>query len=289
MNSRSRIVLAAAVFLITASLIVWSAFFPAAEEELKIVFFDVGQGSAVFMETPQKAQILIDGGPDARILEKLGQAMPFWDREIDLMISTHPDADHLTGLLEVLKSYQVKTIGSTGVIGLTAPAREFAREVENERAEKVVFRRGQKILIGHDLTLWVLAPLESFEGREVKDYNSSSLVLKMSFGQIDFLLTGDSPISVEKELAKAGTVPPLASEVLQVGHHGSKSSTSEEFLQAVSPKIAVIQVGRDNRYGHPNAEVLERLVKYGIRVMRTDEAGDIKFLTDGKMLVLKSK
>jgi competence protein ComEC len=266
--------------LLFANVMVWLAVFEVGQsQELKVVFFDIGQGNAVFVETPQKTQILIDGGPTPMILEKLAGELPFFDRQIDLVILTHPDFDHLAGLVEVLKSYQVDLVSWTGVESKTAEYQEFM--VEASKTKKVVLSRGEKITVGKNLRFEVLAPLEDFKGREVKDYNTSSLVLKMTYGKSDFLLTGDAPISIERQLVN------IASEILEVGHHGSSSSTSDTFLEKVRPEIAVIQVGKDNKYGHPNQVVLERLEKYGIKVMRTDELGDIKFFSDGSQLTIE--
>jgi len=125
--------------------------------------------------------------------------------------------------------------------------------------------------------------LEDFEGKTAKDYNTSSLVLKMAYGKNTFLFTGDASVSIEKKLIEEGS--DVLSQVLKIGHHGSKTSTSDLFLEKVSPEIAVIQVGKDNRYGHPSPEVLERLAKYGIKVMRTDQVGDIKLFSNGFSLI----
>ena len=281
MDRRIRIFLLVFVLLVLANLVVWSAVFALSRESwLKVVFFDVGQGMAVFVEMPQGTQILIDGGPSDKILEKLAQEMPFFDRRIDLVISTHPDFDHLSGLVEVLKSYEVNAVAWTGVVGQTAEFREFMAEAEKERADKIILKRGQRIQAGSGLSIDVLAPLDDFEGRAAKDTNVSSLVLKMTYGLDTFMLMGDAPVSVERELLEQ--TDDLEGEVLQVGHHGSKSSTSQDWLETVIPEVAVIQVGKDNKYGHPSPEVLERLQKYGIKVMRTDEVGDIKIMSDGK-------
>ncbi|MDP2927131.1 MAG: ComEC/Rec2 family competence protein [bacterium] len=281
-DSKNNPIIWIVIVLACFNLLAWSLVFKESPpHSLKVVFFDIGQGSSVFIETPQHAQILIDGGPSNKIVEKLGRTMPFFDRSIDLIISTHPDFDHLAGLVEVLKSYQVEAVGSTGVKGQTAEFEEFMTKTNQEGAEKIILKRGETIRVGRDLKIEVLAPLEDFVGREVKDYNTSSLVFKVSYGQTDFLLTGDAPVSIEKELVEI-MKSDLGVEILQVGHHGSKSSTSQAWLEAVIPEIAVIQVGRDNRYGHPNQEVLERLKNYGIKILRTDEQGDIKIISNGE-------
>ena len=285
-DSRKNLIIWIVIVLVCFNLLAWRLVFKESpSRSLKVVFFDIGQGSSVFIETPQHTQILVDGGPSNKIVEKLGREMPFFSRSVDLIISTHPDFDHLAGLVEVLKSYRVEGVGWTGVKGRTAEFEEFMIETDQEGAEKIILKKGEIIRVGRNLKIEVLAPLKDFAGREVKDYNSSSLVLKVSYGQTDFLLTGDSPVSIEKELVEK-MKDKLDVEILQVGHHGSKSSTSQVWLEATSPEIAVIQVGKDNRYGHPNQEVLERLEKYGIKILRTDQDGDIKFLSDGESVNL---
>ena len=281
--SKLRFIIGIIIIFFCFNVLAWIAVFQIGETRqfLKVVFFDVGQGDAIFIETPKKTQILIDGGPSGQVVEKLGSELPFSDRSIDLVIATHPDSDHISGLVEVLKSYQIDSVATTGVKGSTAEFDEFAFEVEKSKASKIILKKGQKISIGN-LLLYVLAPLEDFEGKTVKDYNTSSLVLKAVYGNNSFLLTGDAPQSIEKKMVEQGA--DLASQVLKIGHHGSKSSSSDVFLEKVDPEIAVIQVGKDNRYGHPNPEVLERLEKYDIRILRTDRDGDIVFLSDGNTL-----
>jgi len=284
MNTSSRkLIIGIIAILFCFNVLAWTAVFQIGEHRfLKVVFFDVGQGDSIFIETPKKTQILIDGGPSGRVVEKLGSELPFFDRSIDLVIATHPDSDHISGLIEVLKSYQVDLVATTGVKGLTAEFNEFASEVEKNKANKIILKKGQRISI-NNLYIYVFAPLEDFEGKTVKDYNTSSLVLKAVYGNNSFLLTGDAPYSIEKKMVAQEI--DLSSQVLKIGHHGSKNSSSDIFLEKVNPEIAVIQVGRDNTYGHPSQEVLGKLEKYGIMILRTDEQGDIKFFSNGLSLI----
>jgi len=261
---------------------------------LEVVFFDIGEGDSIFIETPQRHQILIDGGPTSAILEKLVDEMPFFDRTIDLIILTHPEKDHLFGLLEVLKRYKVKNILWTGIIRETAEWQEWKRLIEKEGAEIKITQSGQKIIFpvvqnSYDrgnfgqLVLNILFPSENLEGHVLKDSNDTSIVAKLVFREISFLFTGDITKRAEKGLM-------VDSDVLKVAHHGSKSSSGSDFLEAVSPEIAVISAGKDNRYGHPHQEVLETLERYGITVLRTDRNGDIKIISDGSNLkILKLK
>lgn len=254
---------------------------------LEVVFFDVGQGDAIFIETPERYQILIDGGPTSVILEKLAKEMPFYDRTIDLIILTHPERDHLFGLLEVLKRYRVENILWTGVVRQTSEWKEWERLIMKEGAEIKIAQSGQKITLqrtGLCISLDVLHPFESLEGQEFKNSNDTSIVAKLVFGEVSFLLTGDITKKVEGRLVEQDVG--LDSEVLKVCHHGSKTSSSLEFLAAVSPEIAVIQVG-ENSYGHPHPEVLANLDEFGIQVLITKELGDIKIISDGKDFQVK--
>lgn len=267
--------------LFISNIFVWIAVYDLNQNKLlEVNFFDVGQGDASFIETPQGHQILIDGGPSSVILEKLGKEMPFWDRTIDLVILSHPEADHLTGLLEVLKRYKVENILWTGIVRDTPEYKEWVSLIEKEGANIEIAQAGQKI-IASDATFYILNPSENLEGKIMKDSNDTSIVSKLVFGDESFLFTGDIYNSAEKEFGSRGL--DLKSEILKVAHHGSKTSTSEEFIAKVSPEIAVIPVGKDNSYGHPYQEVLERLEKYA-KIFRTDQNGDIKIFSDGENL-----
>jgi len=270
------------VVLFFANIISWVVVFDLARTKfLEVNFFDVGQGDAIFIETPERHQILIDGGPSSAILEKLGREMPFWDRTIDLVILTHPEKDHIAGLLEVLKKYKVENILWTGVERDTSEYNEWVGLLKSEGAKIKIAQTNQKIT-SPGLVIKVLYPFENLEGKFFKDSNDTSVVSKLIFGKNSFLFTGDIYKSVEKELIDRGV--DIGADVLKVAHHGSKTSTSEEFLKEISPEVAVISVGKDNSYGHPHQEVLDILGKYGINVLRTDLDRDIKIFSDGTTL-----
>ena len=154
---------------------------------LEVDFFDVGQGDSIFIETPQKYQVLIDGGPSSKIIEKLGKVMPFYDRSLDLVILTHPDPDHLVGLIDVLKNYNVNLIGFTGVVSSNPEFIEWKSQISSKHTPLIVLTKNEKILLGKEVYMYILAPLESFEGREVKDFNSSSIVARLVFKNSSFL------------------------------------------------------------------------------------------------------
>lgn len=249
---------------------------------LEVCFFDVGQGDAIFIKTLQGHQILVDGGPDSKILEKLSQEMPFYDRSIDLLILSHPEKDHMAGLIQVLKNYKVDYILWTGVVRNTIEYQEWIKALnkEQEQGAEIKIAQANQQITASRTTLNIMHPLENLAGKEHKDSNNTSIVVKLIFGENSFLFTGDIYSSKEAELIEQGAA--LNSDVLKIAHHGSKTSTNNEFVQEVSPKIGVIQCKKDNSYGHPHEQTLETLKKYNVEVLRTDESGDIKIISNGQ-------
>lgn len=233
----------------------------------EVVFLNVGQGDSIFIED-NNYQILIDGGPSSAVIAELAKEMPFWDRTLDLIVLTHPDKDHISGLIDILKRYKVENILQTGVKGKGEEYQVWQELIKEEGANIITAFSGQRIIMG-DSFFEVLNPSENLEDKEFKENNNTSIVLKLVWPNKSFLFTGDIDEKIEKELKNIDV------DVLKVSHHGSKNSTSEEFLEKTSPKTAVIQVGKNN-YGHPSEEVLARLEKFGIQVLRTDIKGNIK-------------
>ena len=242
----------------------------------KVVFFDVGQGNSVFIKAPNGNQVLIDGGPGSQVLGKLGEQMPFFDREIDVVILTHPDADHLNGLIDVLKNYQVDEVIDTCIEDPGKGYMEWKKLIEEKKINHLCAQAGQKIKLADNVELDVLFPFVSLEGLKFSNTNDSSIVMELVSNDSEILLTGDAEVKTEYQLINSGIN--LRAQILQVGHHGSKSSSSQEFLEAINPEMAVIQVGANNRYGHPVQEVLDRLKSISAKIFRTDESGNLEFL-----------
>ncbi len=268
------------IFLIANVLIWYSVFYWESRQNLLVTFFDIGQGDATFIVIPNGSQILIDGGPSDAILAKLGRLMPFWDRSIDLLILTHPHADHATGLVEVLKRYDVGAVVESDVNYSTPEYREWREIIAQKQMPVLAARAGQRIDAGGGAALDILWPVADFSGRSLKNVHEAMAASRLFYGSTTVLLMGDAEKPIEIALAR--TSAPLASDILKVGHHGSKTSSTEEFLRAVSPEVAVISVGRKNRYGHPHQEVLDRLRDFGIAVFRTDVDGDIRLQSNGR-------
>lgn len=256
-----------------------------ADGQLHVYFLDVGQGDAIFIKTPAGRQILVDGGPDGTVLRRLGEVMPFYDRSIDLVVLTHPDADHLTGLNSVLARYEVASILETGMACSTSLCLAWEENKEREGAEVQAAFFGQQIEAGDGVNLMVLYPFGDSSGKNLSKKNNGSIVLKLTYGSQSVLLTGDIEKQTENKLVLSGI--DLDSDFLKVAHHGSKTSTIEEFLKAVSPLTAFIQVGEKNRYGHPVPEVLERLENSGVKYYRTDTEGTIELVLDGESYLIK--
>lgn len=261
-----------ALVFLTAIAVVFLRALP--DGRLHVWFLDVGQGDAILIQTPDDRQILVDGGPSpSALLDQLGVVLPFWDRSIDLLVLTHPDADHLSGLVPVFERYEVA--GVLDSVGEDDPDGEtWLAVVHAEGASRQLAAAGLQVIAG-SVTLTVLNP--PADSGKALDGNNRSVVLRLDYGESSVLLTGDAEAEAERAMLRGGL--PLAASVLKVGHHGSVASTSAAFLTAVKPSLAVISVGADNRFGHPAPELLERL--QGIEVLRTDEQGRIELVSEG--------
>jgi competence protein ComEC len=255
------------------------------DDKLRVSFLDVGQGDAILIQKGSQ-QVLVDGGPSPQLLNlELGKKIPFWDRTIELVVLTHPHADHLTGLVEVLKRYRVGRALYPDLEDDSPLYREWQVLIK-EDTNYTIAQAGQRINLGGGVTMEVLnPPVPPLSGTN-SDMNNNSVVLCLCWGKVSFLLTADIEREAEFELIAQGNT--LGSTVLKVGHSGSKTSTTPEFLAAARPGVAVISVG-ENRYGHPSGEVIARLEETlgKEHIYRTDERGTIEFFTDGERLWLK--
>jgi competence protein ComEC len=249
---------------------------------MRVSFLDVGQGDAVFIEAPNGRQMLIDGGKSRAVIRQLSHVMPWYDRTIDVVLATHPDADHIGGLPDVFKRYRVGLILESSVRdedGVDAEA--FEKAAADEGAERLVAERGQVIDLGGGARLEILFPDRGVPGIET---NTGSVIVRLVYGEISFMLTGDSPKAIEEYLVRLDGKS-LESEVLKVGHHGSRTSSAFSFVGFVSPEFAVYSRGCDNSYGHPHDEVKEVFAKFGIPTVDTCEGGNITFISDGKTVM----
>lgn len=253
--------------------------------ELEVDFLDIGQGDAILIKAPFGQNILIDGGPDNTVIKRLGENLAWWDKKIDLIILTHPHDDHVTGLIEVIKRYKVKKILYTGVVHTSPNYIAWLELVRGRQIPLTIIDKPQTIILGEHCVLDILYPTKSLLGQTVNNLNNSSIIVQLIYEETKFLLTGDAEIEVEQELVESNI--DLTAQVLKAGHHGSDTSSSIEFLQAVKPAIVVIQVGIDNDFGHPSRRVIKRLERIGAQVLRNDLDGTVKLVSDGKNIWIK--
>lgn len=233
-------------------------------QELKLqtsaraVFCDVGQGDGAVINI-RNTQIIIDGGPDKKILSCLGKYLPYFDRKIEYLIISHPDKDHFLGAVEILKRYDVGSVILNGESGDSQEYEELLRLAAGKIAAAENFEAAAVKIIFYKI-----------DDKKSTD-NDKSLVFKFIYNGTGILFTGDISQKIESVIL----ADDLKSDILKIAHHGSKESSSQEFLKAVNPKLAVLSVGADNKYGHPAYIILKRLENLGIKYLRTDEAGDL--------------
>ena len=276
----------AALALFLACAIVWTAAANASDGRLTVTFLDVGQGDAVFIESPSGVQLLIDGGPDPDLLHReLGSVMPFWDRSLDVVVLTHPDADHLNGLVSVLERYDVAFVAETGVESTSAQYASWRRFLADRPAAAVIVAyAGQTLHTGDGVVVSVLNPPPDLPPWTPDIRNNSGVTLRVSYRDIAFLLPADIHAYAEQALVASGA--PLEAAVLKAPHHGSATSSTQMFLDAVQPEFVVVSAGAENKFGHPAPEVVERLAgAVGLEnVYVTAEHGCVQFTTDGDRL-----
>jgi competence protein ComEC len=276
---------------------------------LTINFLDVGQGDAIFIETPNKNQVLIDGGQTAMTIRSLQKIIPFYDKGIDLLIATHNDMDHIGGFPEIFDRFKIKYYADYGLEESGEVINLVKQKIEMENLQgKFVLQAGNEIILDKEknIILKVLWPVSDFIS---KDRNEHSIVLMLIYNEIKILLTGDATLEVEKHLIdKFGN--DLHAIILKAGHHGSKTSTGENFLEKVKPNYVIISAGKDNKFGHPHQEVLNNINSHSINVkenvlqqnnvqnesvlsnseieiLETSKHGNIIFKTNGKEIWLK--
>ncbi|MDQ1300245.1 MAG: fold metallo-hydrolase [Chloroflexota bacterium] len=263
----------------------WLALRGLPDGKLHVYFLDVGQGDAILIQAPDGRQILVDGGPSpTALLNELGTVLPFWDRSLDLVVLTHPDSDHITGLIPLLDRYRVARALDTQLSDAASLAAAWRAGLARNNITRTIAERGMRIPLGQ-AQLTVLHPGPRALRGTASDDNNNAIVLRLDYGQTSVLLTGDAEAEAEADMIKAGL--PLRAELLKVGHHGSKGSTAAPFLAAVAPRLAVIQVGADNSFGHPHPDILTRLTAARVEIFRSDRHGRIEVISDGRTIQVK--
>ena len=254
-------------------------------KKLTFAVLDVGQGDAIFIESPTGVQILVDGGPPKKVMSKLTRVLPLFDRSIDAMIITNPDADHIAGFLDVLKMYKVGQVFEAGTYNDSKIYQNLKEETKNKNIPNSLAKKGMRFDIGDGAVIDILFP-----DRDVSDWttNDGSVVAKLTYGNTSIMLTGDATAETEKIILQEYSTEFLDSDILKVGHHGSKTSSSREFIQIVSPEYAIISDGKNNKYGHPHQTTIDILESFGAKILRTDQLGTIIFSCD-RMGICKIK
>lgn len=261
------------VILIILVLSVWTAVF-SVDDNLHIIACDVGQGDSILIQRGNN-QILIDGGPDKSVLDCLGRHMPFFDNKIEMVILTHPQADHYGGLIDVFKQYKVGLFGEYNTISSNKGYEVLKNTVGGLGIPASHIAKGTEIHVG----LIHLDILQPDDGINSKNVNDDGVVSLLKYGNFEALFTADVENEISDQLSKMPQIKNL--EYIKVNHHGSRNGLSENLLKAVMPKYAVISSAKKNSYGHPHKEILDLLNKYNVSILRTDQLGDIEVVTDG--------
>jgi competence protein ComEC len=251
---------------------------------LKVVFLDIGQGDAIYIQAPNGKQVLIDGGSGKQILPKLIRVMPIFDKSIDMVIATNPDLDHIGGLVEVLKNYKVGTILESGIKPDTLIYKNLEEEILKNKVIKKNAQLGMHILLDEKENIYfdVLFP-----DRDVSDWerNDGSIVGQLVYKNKSFMFMGDATKYTENLMEWNKDLKNLKSNVLKLGHHGSRTSTGVLWLERVDPDVAIISAGKNNTYGHPHKETINNLNSLGIKFLETYKYGNLIFRTDGENLI----
>lgn len=251
---------------------------------LKVAFLDVGQGDSIYIEAPNGRQMLVDGGPDATVLSRLSKVMPFADRSIDMIVATHPDSDHIGGFPVLLDNYKVGNILENGFKSDSKIYSSLEEKVAKKKINKIIARRGMCIVLDDKRNIYfdILFP-----DRDVNtlESNEGSIVGKLVYGDESFMLTGDASLYTENLIENNENDNTLHSDVLKLGHHGSRTSSSILWLKKVMPEVAIISVDKGNKYGHPHKELLDRLSSLHIPFLSTADLGNIVFESDGYKLI----
>ena len=251
---------------------------------LRISFLDVGQGDAILVQTPSGHDMLIDGGPSNSVITRLDEEMNYFDRGLDVVIATHGDADHVTGLIPVMEKYDVKKIVRSPIKSKTGVFENLEARIESEGGEVYVGKRGDEIDFGDGVVAYVLYPSDKVSPSV--ETNDASVSVVIRYGEHSFLLSGDLTSKYESQLI--GDTLPKYVTVHKAGHHGSKTSSGEQLLTYIKPEYSIISAGKDNKYGHPNAEAISRLEKYAKEILSTIDRGTITFASNGRMMEVET-
>lgn len=251
-----------------------------AGQEMRVHFIDVGQGDSIFIESPNGKTMLVDGGVKGAGQKVVSYLKELGVNKLDIVVATHPDADHIGGLIPVLNSIDIGQFYDSGKVHTSQTFEEMLTLIDTKNIPYNIPKTGDRIAFDDDLNVKVLNANEN-----ATDNNDASVVLKLAYGNVSFLLTADAGIALEKEMMQDD----VEATILKAGHHGSNTSSSAEFIQAVNPEVSILSYGEGNKYGHPHAEVVERFQAIGSKIYATAEAGTVIVSTDGVNYELNSK
>ena len=268
-----------ACLLLVSTLFLFYLDFKSSNKDLIFAMLDVGQGDSLFIQSPTGTQILFDAGPPRKVLSELARVMSPFDKYLDAIVITNPDADHIGGFADILKTYKVGMVLEPGTVSDSKTYQNLEQEIKNKNIQDILARRGMRLHLGGGAVIDILFP-----DRDVFDWSSNdgSIVAKLTYRETSIMLTGDATAKTEKIIIAGKSSQGLDSDILKVGHHGSRTSSSSEFIKSVSPEYALISLGRDNKYGHPHMETLDTLEKIGAKIFRTDLLGTIIMRSDGQ-------
>jgi competence protein ComEC len=271
--------------LLAVSISAWGAVSTLPDGRLRVAFLDVGTGDAALISTPDGKHILIDGGPDPqRLKQQLGANLPYWERDIDLVVLTHPHSDHVTGLVSIMDSYRVKEVLQSVQPYDSAVYVQWSQRIKEQHIPVVAATTGQQVELGRGVQLTVEGVGSGSSATASSDPDQSVLVLRLTWGTTSFLFTADAEQETERELIEARSE--VNTTVLKVGHHGSDTSTTPEFLAVAKPSIAVVSVGANNGFNFPRPDVMDRLTaQVGAgNLYTTSDRGTVVVTTDGDKL-----
>ncbi len=250
-------------------------------EYLEISFLDIGQGDAIFIEAPNGRQMIVDGGPNTALMGELPKFLEFGDKTIDVIVITNPDADHISGFIPLLEDFEVYSVVEPGTVSETSTYKNLEEKIKEEGSPHILARAGTFIVLDKEKNIYFEI---LFPDRDVSSWerNDGSIVGRLVYGETSFLLMGDATILTEGIVTSSYDLS--GTDILKLGHHGSKTSSGVPLLRETRPEIAIISRGKDNKYGHPHKEVIERLGIYDIPYLDTSTEGSITFLSDGESI-----
>ncbi len=274
------------LLLFSLSMVLWSVILSQNRHGvLTFAVLDIGQGDALFIESPTGTQVLVDGGPDRNLMKEITGVMPWYDRHIDMLVVTNPDQDHYSGFIPLLDKYSVDVVLEPGTFNKNLAYAVLENKITEKKIPKVTALRGQTVDLGGGAYLQILFPDRDISGLSSND---GSIIMKLVYGDTSVMLQGDSTAKIEYYLVGLDGEN-LESTILKAGHHGSKTSSSEEYVSAVSPKWTVISSGKNNSYGHPHKETLATMEKLKIPTHDTCNNSRLALESDGKEFFWKNK